>query len=87
MVGLLAPIPVVLTPFATLEIDYVGLFPATDQGNLYIMLHIGGCCWAETRAVPDTVGLSVKLFLLEQVVLRHGTPQKIISFWGTGFTM
>ncbi|KAG8239955.1 hypothetical protein J437_LFUL019537 [Ladona fulva] len=43
--------------------------------------------WAHfPGAVPDTEALNVKSFSLEQVVLRHGTPQKIISDRGTGFT-
>ena len=61
--------------------------PKTRNGYTYVLVCVDYATrWVVVKAVPSTATLSVKDFLLNQVLWQHGTPRKLIGDRGSGFT-
>ena len=67
-------------PFNKVGVDLLGPFPATINQNKYIIVTIDYLTkWAETGALPDGTAEEAAQFFVKNVVLRHGTPQTLIT--------
>ncbi|UYV83322.1 K02A2.6-like, partial [Cordylochernes scorpioides] len=85
--GLLQPIPPANFPFERIGIDFDGPLPSTkNRKKLIIVLTDYYTRYAETRAVSEATVKEVSKFLVEDIFLRHGAPQYLISDRGSQFT-
>ncbi|UYV83011.1 K02A2.6-like, partial [Cordylochernes scorpioides] len=85
--GLLQPIPPANFPFERIGIDFVGPLPSTkNRKKGIIVLTDYYTRYAETRAVSEATVKEVSKFLVEDIFLRHGAPQYLISDRGSQFT-
>ncbi|PKU37904.1 hypothetical protein llap_11787 [Limosa lapponica baueri] len=67
------------------QIDYITV-PQTRQGKCYVLTMVEGSTgWLETYAVPHATAQNTILGLENQVLWRHGTPERIESDNGTHF--
>ncbi|UYV80091.1 hypothetical protein LAZ67_18001653, partial [Cordylochernes scorpioides] len=84
--GLLMPIPQANFPFQKIGMDLLGRFPATNQGNKWIIVCTEYMTrFATTKAIPDAGAMEIAKFIVEEIILRHGAPQQIITDCGTNF--
>ncbi|UYV80030.1 hypothetical protein LAZ67_18001469 [Cordylochernes scorpioides] len=85
--GLLQPIPPANFPFERIGIDFVGPLPSTKNRKKWIIVLTDYYTrYAETRAVSEATVREVSKFLVEDIFLRHGAPQYLISDRGSQFT-
>ncbi|CAB4439642.1 unnamed protein product [Rhizophagus irregularis] len=73
-------------PFYQIGIDFVGPLPSTKRRNRYILVAMDYFTkWPEAKATKRDTAEEVVKFLYEEIICRHGCPQKIISDRGTHF--
>ena len=73
-------------PMAVLALDLSGPYRKTLSGNVYICSFIDVYSgWLEAYAIPDKSADTIVTVLLEEIIVRHSTPLKIISDNGTEF--
>ncbi|UYV69788.1 hypothetical protein LAZ67_7000732, partial [Cordylochernes scorpioides] len=85
--GLLQPIPPANFPFERIGIDFVGPLPSTKNRKKWIIVLTDYYTrYAETKAVSEATVKEVSKFLVEDIFLRQGAPQYLISDWGSQFT-
>ncbi|UYV67231.1 K02A2.6-like, partial [Cordylochernes scorpioides] len=85
--GLLQPIPPANFPFERIGIDFVGPLPSTKNRKKWIIVLMDYYTrYAETSAVSEATVKEVSKFLVEDIFLRHGAPQYLISDRGSQFT-
>ncbi|UYV64716.1 hypothetical protein LAZ67_3001742, partial [Cordylochernes scorpioides] len=85
--GLLQPIPPANFPFERIGIDFVGPLPSTKNRKKWIIVLTDYYTrYAETKAVSEATVKEVSKFLVEDIFLRHGAPQYLISDRGSQFT-
>ena len=74
------------SPFYQVGIDFVGPLPITLKGNRYIIVTIDLFTkWSESRAVAEANASQVSQFVYEEIICRHGCPQKILTDRGAHF--
>ncbi|UYV79013.1 K02A2.6-like, partial [Cordylochernes scorpioides] len=84
---LAVPIPPANFPFERIGIDFVGPLPSTKNRKKWIIVLTDYYTrYAETRAVSEATVKEVSKFLVEDIFLRHGAPQYLISDRGSQFT-
>uniref|UniRef100_A0A224Z186 Tick transposon n=1 Tax=Rhipicephalus zambeziensis TaxID=60191 RepID=A0A224Z186_9ACAR len=67
--------------------DLLGPFPTLNSGNKWIVVATDYLTrYAETRALPKGSAAEVAKFFVENIVLRHGAPEVLITDRGTAFT-
>jgi hypothetical protein len=72
--------------FYQIGIDIVGPLPKTQQNNRYIVVAIDYFTkWPEARAIPEATAKEVSKFIFEDIICRHGCPEKILSDRGSHF--
>ena len=77
---------IVVEIFDVWGIDFMGPFPSSSNGNLYILLAVDYVSkWVEAKATKSDDGKAVVAFLKSQVFNRFGVPKAIISDQGTHF--
>ena len=75
------------SPFHQLGMDLLGPFPSSASGNRWIVVCTDySTRYAETKAVPHATAKEVAKFFIEQIVLRHGAPEAVITDRGAAFT-
>ena len=73
-------------PFYQIGIDIVGPLPQTEKGNKYIVVAIDYFTkWPEAKALKEASAKEVSTFIFEDIICRHGCPQKILSDRGSHF--
>jgi len=74
-------------PFHTIGIDYLGPMPTSTNNNKHILVAIDHFTkLAITKAVPLATAQEAANFLVEQIVLKHGAPARILTDRGRHFT-
>ncbi|UYV74164.1 hypothetical protein LAZ67_11002275 [Cordylochernes scorpioides] len=57
-----------------------------NQGNKWIIVCTEYMTrFATTKAIPDAGAMEIAKFIVEEIILRHGAPQQIITDRGTNF--
>src|SRR3954454_16636756 len=73
-------------PFYRIGIDIVGPLPVTERKNRYIVTAMDYMTkWPKARALSEATAEQVANFIYEDIICRHGCPQKILSDRGTHF--
>ncbi|UYV77296.1 hypothetical protein LAZ67_15000399 [Cordylochernes scorpioides] len=73
--------------FRRIGIDFVGPLPSTKNRKKWIIVLTDYYTrYAETKAVSEATVREVSKFLVEDIFLRHGAPQYLISDRGSQFT-
>ena len=76
----------IMEPFYQIGIDIVGPLPKTDRDNKYIVVAMDYFTkWPEAKALKEANAKEVALFIYEDIICRHGCPNKILSDRGTHF--
>ena len=84
-VGRIHTIPVG-RPWEMIGVDTVGPLPITDRKNQYITVFTDHFTkWVEVFATPRSDSLSMAKLFVEEVICRHGAPQKLLSDRGAAF--
>lgn len=85
-VGFLQPIPPAGRPFQQVGMDFIGPFTKSKAGNRYIVVITDyHTKWVEAVACPAATAAEAARAFVEQIVLRHGAPEKVISDRGQHF--
>ena len=80
----LQPIPVG-GPFHTVGVDVLQL-PRSLEGNQYAIVFVDYLRkWPEVFAVPDQTADTIARLLVEEIVSRHGVPERLLSDRGPNF--
>ncbi|UYV74160.1 hypothetical protein LAZ67_11002270 [Cordylochernes scorpioides] len=80
------PIPPANFPFQKIGMDLLGKFSVKNQGNKWIIVCTEYMTrFATTKAIPDAGAMEIAKFIVEEIILRHGAPQQIITDRGTNF--
>lgn len=84
--GQLQPLPCPSRPFDRIGIDLYGPLPYTPNGNRWVIVAIDHLTrYAETAALPEATSREVGLFILHNLILRHGAPRELLSDRGRTF--
>ena len=83
--GLLEPIKQ-MNIFERWEIDFLGRFPTSFNGNIYLIVGIEQVSkWVEVKAVRDESAKTAAQFFVENIVCRFGSPKVLGTDRGSGF--
>ena len=75
-----------LKPFDIVGIDIVGPFRVSNKGNKFILVMMDHFTrWVELRALPEVTAAAVCQALFDEIICRHGCPEKILSDQGQQF--
>ncbi|GBM30716.1 Transposon Ty3-I Gag-Pol polyprotein [Araneus ventricosus] len=84
--GQLQPIEPPDIPFAKVGIDLLGRFPVTRNGNRWIIVCTDYLTsFTVTKALPTGEAIEVAKFIVEEIILKHGSPKEMISDRGRTF--
>lgn len=84
--GTLHPIEPPDLPFAKIGIDLLGRFPATKNGNRWIIVCTDYLTrFTITKALPTAEASEIAKFMVEEIILKHGAPREMISDRGRSF--
>ena len=73
-------------PFELVGMDCIGPLKETPDGNKYIITMTDYFTkWVEARAVKDIKATTITKFIFEEVITRHGVPERILTDRGTSF--
>ena len=73
-------------PFEKVGIDLLGPFPLSKKGKRYIIVAVDYLTkWVEVQALPTGKANGVAEFFVNQIFLRHGAPEQIITDRGKCF--
>jgi hypothetical protein len=73
-------------PFHRIGIDIVGPLPVTERLNRYIVVAMDYFTkWPEARALKEATADEVSKFIYEEIICRHGCPNKILTDRGSHF--
>ncbi|CAF1478973.1 unnamed protein product, partial [Adineta steineri] len=86
--GYLNPVKPPEGVWENLSMDYMGpITPSSSSGNKYILVITDLLSkYVVTKATRDNSALTASKVLVEEVILRHGTPNQILTDNGTHFT-
>jgi len=72
-------------PWTYVGIDLIGPLPKTNAGNLHILTATDIFSkWVEALPLPNATSSSV-IWGIEQMIYRHGCPEKILTDNGMAF--
>ena len=72
-------------PFHTVGVDVLQL-PLSYDGNKYVVVFMDYLTkWCEAFAVADQTAETTAKLLVEEVICRHGVPERLLSDCGTNF--
>ncbi|GBO16658.1 Retrovirus-related Pol polyprotein from transposon 412, partial [Araneus ventricosus] len=84
--GRLQPIEPPDMPFAKVGIDLLGRFPVTRSGNRWTIVCTDYLTrFTVTKALPTGEAIEIAKFIVEEIILKHGSPKEMISDRGRTF--
>ena len=69
-------------PFEIVGMDILGPLPITENNNRYILVFTK---WVEIAALPCQSADLIAKHFIEDILCRHGAPEKILSDRGKAF--
>lgn len=76
----------VTSPFQRVHVDLQGPLVKTDKGNKYILVAVDALTrYSEIVPLPNKEARTVAQGIVEQIFLRHGRCEKLVSDMGTEF--
>lgn len=85
-VGFLQPLPPTGRPFQQVGMDFLGPFRKSRSGNRYILVMTDyHSKWVEAVALPTASASDAARGFVENVVLWHGAPDKLLTDRGRHF--
>ena len=73
-------------PFEVVGVDLLGPLPSTTRGHTYIVVMVDRFTrWVELVPVGDITAATVAKAVVDQLILRHGCPQRLLSDRGSQF--
>ena len=77
---------VVEKPFSRWSLDFIGVLPETQNGNRWIITAVDHCTrWPIARALKEATAKEVARFIYEEIVVRFGCPDEILTDRGKNF--
>ncbi|ELQ76078.1 RNA-directed DNA polymerase, LTR Retrotransposon [Trachipleistophora hominis] len=72
--------------FETIGLDIIGSLTKSENGYKFIITATDWMTkWAEARALKRKTAKEVAKFFIEEIMLRHGTPRRIVTDQGREF--
>ena len=63
-------------PFEKVSIELLGPFTVSTADNIHVIVAVDYLTkWCETKAVPTATAVEVASFVVQQLILRHGTQR------------
>lgn len=80
-------VPLNIPPaFGRWHLDFVGELPLTRNGNKWLLTAVDySTNWPIARAVPEATAEAVADFIYEEIVMRFGCPEEIVTDRGANF--
>ncbi|SAM00834.1 hypothetical protein [Absidia glauca] len=83
--GPMKPLPVP-PPFSRWHLDFIGELPLTANGNKWLLVAVDySTNWPIIRALPEATGSNIARFIYEEITLRFGCPDEILTDRGANF--
>ena len=84
--GLMQPLPPTCKPFERVGLDKLGPFQQSIDGNVHVLVLTDYATrMVFAKAVPDGTAAETAKFLVQEVILRHGSPKEVLTDRGTEF--
>ena len=78
--------PAVDTPFQRCHVDLFGPLVSSKRGNTYVVVFKDALTkWIELFAIQDGSAESVAECMVDEIFMRHGSPEVVVSDRGTAF--
>lgn len=73
-------------PFSRWHLDFIGELPTTARGNKWLLVAVDyGTNWCCARALPAATGEAIADFIFEELLLRFGCMNEILTYRGANF--
>ncbi|KAG0775309.1 hypothetical protein G6F21_013953 [Rhizopus arrhizus] len=72
--------------FSRWHLDFIGELPTTKNGNRWLLMAVDYTTnWPIARALNNATGEEIVKFIYEEIVMRFGCPEEILTDRGPNF--